>query len=51
MSVELYKYCNQYSKEQEELNYIVKGKQLKIFQNTQKGIGFTFWTTVPIYLF
>jgi len=46
MSITLFKYCHPNLEEQEELSYIIKGRQIKIIQKKDKGIGWTFWTCV-----
>ena len=46
MSITLFKYCTGNIDELDEQNYIIKAKQIKIKQDKNKGIGWTFWTCV-----
>ena len=46
MSITLFKYCNSNLEDLDEQNYLIKGKQIKIKQDKNKGIGWTLWTCV-----
>jgi hypothetical protein len=46
MELVLYKYCNPYADNSKYKDFVIQGEYVKIYQNKENGIGWTFWDCV-----